>query len=255
MFVGSVSKTSKQFFPTRSFFFSSRFRLTIALKATRFLLFFIPMPTFAWIWTTLFLCHFAMNTVHTGAKADNDNNPILIDVVWSEIDYKLHTIPSIQVITNPLLTRQFSPIHKQVFDNLAQLNVDYARYAAWFAYPKLVVAELDPPSGVYQCGHAGENFSVNLSCRQGGGVISRVDFASYGTSIGACGQMKQGTCHATDTLDIVRQVCIGQAECSIPATSDLFGDPCKYRLSYISCRMTFIFRCRSSKATTDSDSM
>ena len=183
------------------------------------------MPTVELIWATLFVCTFTMNTVHTGTKADDDNNPILIDVVWSEIDYKLHTIPSIQVITNPLLSQQFSPIHKQVFDNLAQLNVDYARYAAWFAYPKLVVAELDPPSGIYQCGHAGENFSVKLSCRQGGGVISGVDFASYGTPVGACGQMKQGTCHAPDTFDIVQQVCIDQNECSIPATSDLFGDP------------------------------
>ena len=194
------------------------------------------MNTLGWIWTLL-MCGFAKGTLRTSAKADifplqkqNDIDPILIDVLWSEIDYKLHTIPSIQVITNPLLSRQFSPIHKEVFANLAQLNVDYARYAAWFAYPKMVVAELDPPSGVYQCGNVGENFSVNLSCRQGGGVINRIDFASYGTAVGACGQMKQGTCYAPGTFDIVQHVCIGQEECSIPATNDLFGDPCKYRI-------------------------
>ncbi len=82
-------------------------------------------------------------------------------------------------------------------------------------------------SGVLQCGNVGENFSVHLSCAQNGGVISQVDFASYGTSVGGCGQMKQGACHATNSSEVVQRVCIGQQECSVPATSDLFGDPCK----------------------------
>jgi hypothetical protein len=40
--------------------------------------------------------------------------------------------------------------------------------------------------------------------------------------------MKQGTCHAANSSQIVQRVCIGQKECSIPATNDLFGDPCKF---------------------------
>ena len=93
----------------------------------------------------------------------------------------------------------------------------------------IAVAELDPPSGVFQCGNVDENYSVSLSCEVGGGVISQVDFASFGTSTGACGQMQQGTCHAVNTSEIVQRVCIGQQKCHIPATSDLFGDPCKFR--------------------------
>ncbi|CAF3871120.1 unnamed protein product [Rotaria sp. Silwood2] len=181
-----------------------------------------------------------INTYGNGVWAVGDNvtwadfahdqvngDPILIQISWTIHDYNLHTIPTLQVVTNPLLSRQFSPVHKQIFASLKQLNAEYARYAAWFPYPKLAIAELDPPSGLFQCGNVGEDFSINLSCEQNGGVINKVDFASYGTSIGACGQMQQGKCHAANSSQIIQRVCIGQKTCSVPATSDLFGDPCQ----------------------------
>ncbi len=182
------------------------------------------------------LCHFACSISHIPPISETDKqqydqinaNPILIEVSWTTHDYDLHTIPTLQVVVNPLLARQFSPIYKEIFANLKQLNAEYTRYAAWFPYPKLSVAELDPPSGLFQCGNVEQDFSIHLSCEQSGGVISKVDFASYGTSSGACGQMKQGTCHAANSSEIVQRVCIGQKECSIPATTDLFGDPCKF---------------------------
>ncbi|CAF3945382.1 unnamed protein product [Adineta steineri] len=153
-------------------------------------------------------------------------DPITIEVSWSAKDYPLHTTPSLQIVTNPVVSRQFSPVSKKIFDNLAQLNAEYTRFAAWFPYPKMAVAELDPPSGLAQCGNAGESYPVQLSCRKSGGTISSIDFASYGTATGACGQMKQGTCHATTTMDIVKQACLGQQECSVPASYQIFGDPC-----------------------------
>ncbi len=185
---------------------------------------------------TILLCQFALNIGHSSLTSKTEkqqydqinSDPIEIEVSWTTHDYNLHTIPTLQVVTNPLFTREFSPVHKQIFASLKQLNAEYIRYAVWFPYPKLAVAELDPPSGLFQCGNVGTNFSINLSCEQSGGVISKVDFASYGTSSGACGQMKQGTCHATNSSEIVQRVCIGQKECSVPATSDLFGDPCKF---------------------------
>ncbi|CAF3904950.1 unnamed protein product [Rotaria sordida] len=183
---------------------------------------------------TFLLCCLALQIVYllptseTNKFQDHQVNadPVLIEVSWTTHDYDLHTIPTLQVVANPLLARQFSPIYKQIFANLKQLNAEYARYAAWFPYPKLAVAELDLPPGLYQCGNVGENFSISLSCEQNGGVISKVDFASYGTSSGACGQMKQGTCHAANSSEIVQRVCIGQKTCNVPATNNLFGDPC-----------------------------
>ncbi|CAF1180889.1 unnamed protein product [Rotaria sordida] len=193
---------------------------------------------------TFLLCCLALQIVYllptseTNKFQDHQVNadPVLIEVSWTTHDYDLHTIPTLQVVANPLLARQFSPIYKQIFANLKQLNAEYARYAAWFPYPKLAVAELDLPPGLYQCGNVGENFSISLSCEQNGGVISKVDFASYGTSSGACGQMKQGTCHAANSSEIVQRVCIGQKTCNVPATNNLFGDPCKfYSQSPLSC--------------------
>ncbi|CAF3779222.1 unnamed protein product, partial [Rotaria sordida] len=111
-------------------------------------------------------------TSETNKFQDHQVNadPILIEVSWTTYDYDLHTIPTLQVVTNPLLARQFSPIYKQIFASLKELNAEYTRYAAWFPYPKLAVAELDPPSGLYQCGNVGQDFSINLSCEQNGGV-------------------------------------------------------------------------------------
>jgi len=157
-------------------------------------------------------------------------DPIIIEIVWNSHDYILHTIPSVLVPANPLPSRQFSPIDNEIYENLKELNVEFARYGAWYPFPHISVAELDPPSGLFQCGNVGTNFSINLSCEQNGGVINKIDFASFGTSTGPCGQMKQGTCHATNSSDIVKQICLGKQKCSVPATHDVFGDPCKFYL-------------------------
>jgi hypothetical protein len=175
-------------------------------------------------------CFLALKFVSLLPTSETDEikaDPFVIEVTWSTHDYDLHTIPTFQLVTNPLVSRQFSPVSKEIFANIKQLNAEYARYAVWFPYPKLAVAELDPPSGLYQCGNVGENYTIYLSCEQGGGVISKIDFASFGTAAGACGQMKLGTCNAANSTDIVQKACVGQQKCSVTASNDLFGDPCK----------------------------
>jgi hypothetical protein len=186
--------------------------------------------------STFLLLFLALNIVHLFPTSENGKpqneqvsaDPILIEVSWTEHDYILHTIPSVLVPANPLSSRQFSPIDNEIYANLKELNIEYARYGAWYPFPHMSVAELDPPSGLFQCGNVGTNFSINLSCEQGGGVISKIDFASFGTSSGTCGQMKQGTCHADNSSDVVEKICLGKQKCSVPAIHDLFGDPCKF---------------------------
>ncbi len=217
---------------------------------------------------TLFLGFLAFDVVHLlpesgNGKSQNKENlgdPIQIEVSWSSHDYDLHTTPTIQVVVNPLLDRHYSPVHDQVFASLKNLQSDYTRYAAWFPYPKMSVAELDPPSGLFQCGNVGQDVSIDLSCEQSGGVISKIDFASYGTSSGPCGQMKQGSCHASNSSQVVTSLCLGKQKCSVPAAVDLFGDPCKFtlhmRLMYVS--LFFIHCCNrfwNSKAIIDSNRM
>lgn len=172
-----------------------------------------------------FFC--AANVVHL-QPGENKSDPIVIEISWDTHDYDLRTVPSLLAPANPLSSRQFSPIDKEIFANLKQLNVEYARYAAWFPFPHISVAELDPPSGLLQCGNVGTNYSVHLSCKESNGTISKIDFASFGTSIGTCGQMKQGQCHAENSSEIVEKLCLGKQNCSIPATGDVFGDPCKF---------------------------
>lgn len=181
------------------------------------------------------ICSLTWKPVYVRSVSDTDkkqdhqanDDPILIEVNWAANDYSLRTIPSLQIVTNPLVSRQFSPVSSELFANLKQLNAEYARFAAWFPYPKLVVAELDPPSGFYQCSNVGENYSIHLSCERGGGVISKIDFASFGTAVGVCGEMKLGTCHADNSTDIVQRACLGQQKCTVLASTELFGDPCK----------------------------
>ena len=54
------------------------------------------------------------------------------------------TTPTFQVVVNPPL-RRGSAIHDNAFRVLRDLNADYVRYVPWLPYPKLGVAELEPP--------------------------------------------------------------------------------------------------------------
>lgn len=54
------------------------------------------------------------------------------------------TVPTLQAVVNPML-RRGSPIHDASFEALRRLGAEYVRYAFWYPYPKLAVAELRPP--------------------------------------------------------------------------------------------------------------
>ncbi|MET0494401.1 MAG: hypothetical protein ABW000_14855 [Actinoplanes sp.] len=49
-------------------------------------------------------------------------------------------------MVNPLI-RRGSPITENAYRALRRLRAEYVRFVPWFPYPKLAVAELDPPSG------------------------------------------------------------------------------------------------------------
>ena len=54
------------------------------------------------------------------------------------------TVPTLQAVVNPML-RRGSPIHDASLEALHKLGPDYVRYAFWYPYPKMAVAELRPP--------------------------------------------------------------------------------------------------------------
>jgi len=73
-----------------------------------------------------------------------DSQPKL-DIDWSKTVIVSKSTPTLQVVTNPMLNRG-SPIHDGSFAALKALGADYVRYVPWLPYPKIAVAELEPPT-------------------------------------------------------------------------------------------------------------
>jgi hypothetical protein len=67
-----------------------------------------------------------------------------VEVQWGKELRVSKTTPTLQVVVNPPL-RRGSPIHDRAFQALRDLQADYVRYVPWLPYPKLAVAELEPP--------------------------------------------------------------------------------------------------------------
>jgi hypothetical protein len=69
-----------------------------------------------------------------------------ISVSWDKVRNVFKTTPTLQVVVNPPL-RPGSPIVRKAYSEVKRLGADYVRYVPWLPYPKLGVAELDPPAG------------------------------------------------------------------------------------------------------------
>ena len=78
-----------------------------------------------------------------------------VRIDWNKVQSVSKATPTLQVVVNPPL-RRGSPIHDRVFSELHQLGADYVRYVPWLPYPKLAVAELQPPAD----GHTSWDFSL-----------------------------------------------------------------------------------------------
>ena len=81
------------------------------------------------------------NSGPTAAQAEQ----VKVTVNWDKVVTISKSTPTLQVVVNPPL-RRGSKIHDPVFQALHNLGVDYVRYVPWLPYPKLGVAELEPPA-------------------------------------------------------------------------------------------------------------
>lgn len=68
-----------------------------------------------------------------------------VTVDWKNITRVSRSTPTLQVVVNPPL-RRGSSIHDPVFQALQDLGAQEVRYVPWLPYPKLAVAELQPPT-------------------------------------------------------------------------------------------------------------
>jgi len=82
------------------------------------------------------------------------------------------------------------------------------------------------------CGQDSEGYNITLSCMSG--VITSIDFASFGTATGTCGDYHiNPACNANDTVSIVSQLCLDQSTCTIFVSDSVFGDPCVGTLKHL----------------------
>jgi hypothetical protein len=75
------------------------------------------------------------------------------------------------------------------------------------------------------CATAAEGSSLTLTA-PAGTVITAINFASYGTPNGTCGNFTIGGCHASNSLSIVQSLALNKNSVTIGALNGIFGDPC-----------------------------
>ena len=75
----------------------------------------------------------------------SQDQPVKVNVNWDRVIRVSQTTPTLQVVVNPPL-RRGTPVHDNAFKALRDLGTDYVRYVPWLPYPKLGIAELEPPA-------------------------------------------------------------------------------------------------------------
>ncbi len=71
--------------------------------------------------------------------------PVTVQPHWRRVTGISRATPTLQVVVNPLL-RPGSPIHDAAFQALKKLGANDVRFVPWLPYPRLAVAELQPPA-------------------------------------------------------------------------------------------------------------
>lgn len=71
--------------------------------------------------------------------------PPKLTIHWDKVTVVSKTTPTLQVVVNPPL-RPGEPLGKAAYKAVKELGADYVRYVPWLPYPKLAVAELEPPT-------------------------------------------------------------------------------------------------------------
>ena len=68
-----------------------------------------------------------------------------LSIQWDKTTVVSKSVPTLQVVVNPPL-RPGHPLSTAAYKAVKELGADYVRYVPWLPYPKLAVAELEPPT-------------------------------------------------------------------------------------------------------------
>ncbi len=93
---------------------------------------------------TFWICLSSMICI-LGTTLVDGQQPIQVNVNWDKVTVVSKTTPTLQVVVNPPL-RPGEPLGVASYQALKDLGADYVRYVPWLPYPKLAVAELEPPT-------------------------------------------------------------------------------------------------------------
>ncbi len=87
-----------------------------------------------------------MIAASSGASLAQTAVPTLTaQVQWDKTDVVSRSSSTFQIVVNPPL-RPGNPLSKAAYQAVQQLGADYVRYVPWLPYPRLGVAELEPPT-------------------------------------------------------------------------------------------------------------
>src|ERR1035437_5621071 len=68
-----------------------------------------------------------------------------LTIHWDKTTVVSKSIPTLQVVVNPPL-RHGEALSEASYKAVKELGADYVRYVPWLPYPRLAVAELEPPT-------------------------------------------------------------------------------------------------------------
>jgi len=71
--------------------------------------------------------------------------PLQLNIQWDRTVVVSRSTPTLQVVVNPPL-RPGQPLSAASYKAVKELGADYVRYVPWLPYPRLAVAELEPPT-------------------------------------------------------------------------------------------------------------
>jgi Glycosyl hydrolases family 39 len=107
-----------------------------------------PRAAGIWVWSIAIAAAAAWSlevTAGRGAQSAGASNVCKVTVNWSKVTATSKAEPTLQVVVNPPL-RGPSPVRTGAYAALRELGADDVRYVPWLPYPRLAVAELEPPA-------------------------------------------------------------------------------------------------------------
>ncbi len=88
---------------------------------------------------------FVAISISAGAIALHCQEPVQLTIHWDKTVLVSKSTPTLQVVVNPPL-RPGEPLSAASYKAVKDLGANYVRYVPWLPYPRLGVAELEPPT-------------------------------------------------------------------------------------------------------------